>query len=158
MKIRNNNSLIYFLLVAFNIIGISSAGAQEVASLEPSRISIMQYIMNDRPVLVGLLTTAGLVPVLSGDSPYTLLMPPEQALLSLKKESPDKIRDVLSGYILKGKYLEKDLKDGATVETLNGNKLKICRKDGTLVNGVLMSNTNQEVRNGVVHQLQDVLK
>lgn len=158
MIIRTKYNILYFLLVVLNLAGIRSAIAQNVASLPPERVSILQYIMDDRPVLVGLLTTAGLVPVLSGDTPHTLLLPPEEQLESLKKESPDKIKSVLSGYILKGSYLEKDLKDGATVETLNGNKLNICRKKGTLINGVLMTNTNQEVRNGVVHQLQDVLK
>lgn len=114
--------------------------------------------MDDRPVLVGLLTTAGLVPILSGDNAYTLLAPPEQALGFLKNESPDKIKEVLSGYIIPGSYLENDFKDGADVETLKKNKLKVCRKNGTLLNGVLLTNSNQKVRNGVIHQLQDMLK
>lgn len=158
MIIRTRYNLIYFLLVVLNLAGIRTSFAQNVASVPPERASILQYIMDDRPVLVSLLTMAGLVPVLSGNTPHTLLMPPEQQLESLKKESPDKIRSVLSGYILKGSYLEKDLKDGAAVEALDGNKLKICRKNGTLINGVLMTKTNQEVRNGIVHQLQDMLK
>jgi uncharacterized surface protein with fasciclin (FAS1) repeats len=158
MIIRTRYNLVYFLLVILNLAVIRSAFAQDIASLPAERVSILQYIMDDRPVLVSLLTTAGLVPVLSGDAPHTLLMPPEKQLESLKKESPDKIRSVLSGYILKGSFLERDLKDGASVEALNGKKLKICRKDGTLINGVLMSKPNHEVRNGVVHQLQDMLK
>src|SRR5690606_13384138 len=136
MHIRYKNSLYScFLLFAFILLESKAAHAQEVVTLEPERVTIIQYIMKDNPVLVGLLTTAGLVPVLSGDGAYTLLAPPEQELASLKNESPDKIRDVLSGYVLKGSYLEKDLKDGAAVETLKGSKLKICRKNGTLVNG-----------------------
>lgn len=157
MKIRYKNNLLAFLIVAFILLESRATHAQDVVGLQPERVTIIQYIMNENPVLVGLLTTAGLVPVLSGDGPYTLLAPPEQELASLQTESPDKIRDILSGYVLKGNYLEKDLKDGAAVETLKGSKLKICRKDGTLVNGVLLTDPDYQVRNGVVHKLQGML-
>lgn len=158
MKNRHSNSFLFLSIISFYLLDIRITRAQEIAAVQPDRVTIIQYIMDDRPVLVGLLTTAGLVPALSGESPYTLLAPPEQALTSLQKESPDRIREVLSGYVLKGKYLENDFKDGATVETLSGSKLKICRKDGTLLNGVKLTDTNLQVRNGVVHQLQDMLK
>lgn len=159
MEIRHRNNFLFLLIAGlFILVDIRLVKAQNVAALQPEQVTIIQYIINERPVLVSLLTTAGLVPVLSGDSPYTLLAPPEQALAALKNESPDKIREVLSGYVLKGKYLETDLKDGASVETLSGKKLKVCRKDGTLLNGVKLIDTNQTVRNGVVHQLQDLLK
>ena len=157
MKPTHKNPIILLLLLVFSLINGRMVSAQDVAALPPGQLTIIQYIMDDRPVLASLLTTAGLVPVLSGNAPYTLLAPPEQALASLKNESPDKVRNILSGYILKGKYLETDLKDGASVETLNGNKIKICRKDGTMVNGVLLTKTNQEVRNGVIHQLKNAL-
>ena len=157
MKTTNRYISSLFLLIVLNIVGIRPVNAQDALALKPEQVSIIQYIMNERPVLVGLLTTAGLVPVLSGDNPYTLLAPPEQELAILKKESPDKIREVVSGFILKGSYQENDLKDGATVVALNGSKLKICRKNGTLVNGVLITGPNHRVKNGMVHQLQGML-
>jgi len=139
------------------VANISITSAQELVAMRPEQVTILQYIIKERPVLVELLTTAGLVPVLSGESAYTLLAPPEKTLAALLNQSPDKIKHALSGYIIKGNYLEKDLKDGATVETLRGDKLKVCRKNGTLVNGVKLVATDKQVRNGVIHELQDKL-
>jgi uncharacterized surface protein with fasciclin (FAS1) repeats len=159
MDPRYKNSFLSLLIIGFYLlVDIRTTNAQEIAAIQPERATIIQYIINDRPVMVGLLTTAGFIPVLSGDSPYTLLIPPEQDLLSLQNESPNKIREMLSDYILKGKYQETDFKDGATVTTISGNKLMICRKKGTLVNGVMLTDTNKQVRNGMVHHLQGLLK
>ncbi|MFD2246715.1 fasciclin domain-containing protein [Pontibacter ruber] len=121
--------------------------------------TLMEQLIKDRPVLVELVTAAGLVPVLSGDSPHTLLAPPESALTGLKGESPEKLRRILSGHILKGKYTEKDFKDGAQVKTISGESLHICRKQGhTLINGVRIVQADTELSNGVLHSMSDALK
>ncbi|WP_168194057.1 fasciclin domain-containing protein [Pontibacter sp. SGAir0037] len=101
-----------------------------------------------------LLTTAGLIPVLSNNTDYTLLAPPEDKLQEIKSESPERLRLILANHILKGKYLEKDFKDGATVETLAGSNIRICRKkDYTLMNGVKLQNSGVSLGNGSVVSL-----
>ncbi|MBB6609561.1 fasciclin domain-containing protein [Pontibacter sp. Tf4] len=144
-------TLLAFLFATINL------HAQDLASAATSRATIVEYAVKERPVLVELLTTAGLLPVLSGDAPYTLFAPPEAALKALKGQPADKVKLVMSGHIVKGKYTEKDLKDGAKLETLNGQNITICRKTNTLVNGVAITKADTELKNGVVHDLSSTL-
>ena len=153
---RPSNFLPAFTLFAFLFTNINLQ-AQTVASAETTRSTMIEYIMKDRPVLVNLITTAGLMPALSGDSPYTLFAPPEAELKALQNESPDKIRMVMAGHIVKGKYTEKDLKDGAKMEALNGKTITICRKKSTLVNGVSISKPDTELKNGIVHVISSTI-
>ncbi|HEY4651186.1 MAG TPA: fasciclin domain-containing protein [Pontibacter sp.] len=141
-----------FTLFAFLLAG-TNLQAQELASANASRATMIEYIVQERPVLVELLTTAGLVPILSGDAPYTLFAPPEADLNALRNQPSEQVRRVLAGYIVKGKYTEKDLKDGAKLEALNGQTINICRKKSTLINGVSIAKADNELRNGVIHAI-----
>ncbi|WP_161889614.1 fasciclin domain-containing protein [Pontibacter russatus] len=128
--------------------------AQEAAK----RITLMQYVMQERPVLAELVTKAGLTPVLSGDAPYTILAPPEAELAKLKDLPPVRIRAVLLGHILEGVFQEKDFKDGATLETLAHTSITVCRKkDYTLIDGLRISGDKAQAKNGVVHSLSGKL-
>ena len=152
MRLKPSHLPVLLTLFAFLFTNLSLQ-AQNLASAEASRTSMIEYIMKDRPILVNLLTTAGLIPELSGDSPYTLFAPPEASLKALQNESSDKIRMVMAGHIVKGKYSEKDLKDGAKLEALNGETITICRKKSTLVNGISIASADTELKNGTVHAL-----
>ncbi|MDX5420922.1 MAG: fasciclin domain-containing protein [Hymenobacteraceae bacterium] len=134
--------------------------AQEVALAVPQeRTTIMQYLINERPVLADLVTKAGLTPLLSGSGTYTLLAPPEEDLQSLRNESPQRLRAIVSGHILKGQYQESDLKDGASVETLAGTKINVCRVRGyTLVDGLRINSADKAVKNGVVHSIGGIIR
>jgi uncharacterized surface protein with fasciclin (FAS1) repeats len=121
--------------------------------------TMLQYIIDNQPVLANLIAKSGLTPIFSGNGTYTLLAPSEEKLKALENESAQRIRAVLSGHIIKGRYLESDLKDGANVETLAGTKIIICRKkDHTLVDGVRIKNANREVKNGLIHTIDGIIK
>ncbi|GAB3542195.1 hypothetical protein GCM10027443_42650 [Pontibacter brevis] len=125
-----------------------------MALVPKERMTLMQYVMQERPVLADLITKAGLTPILSDEKPYTLLAPPESELMELQQLAPARLRAVISGHILKGTYLEKDLKDGSSVETLADTKLNVFRKKNyTLVDGVRIESANNKVGNGVLHGL-----
>ncbi|MBC5774561.1 fasciclin domain-containing protein [Pontibacter sp. KCTC 32443] len=153
---RPSNFSFLFTLFAFLFTNINLQ-AQDLASAETARTTMIEHIMKGRPVLVNLLTTAGLVPALSGDSPYTLFAPPESELKALQNEPADRIRMVMAGHIVKGKYNEKDLKDGAKLEALNGETITICHKKSTLVNGVSIAKPDTELKNGVIHGISSTL-
>ncbi|NDK54843.1 fasciclin domain-containing protein [Pontibacter fetidus] len=153
---RPSNFILAFTLSVFLFTNIN-VQAQTVASVETTRSTMIEYIMKDRPVLVNLLTTAGLIPALSGDSPYTLFAPPEADLKALQNEPADKIRTIMAGHLVKGNYTEKDLKDGAKLEALNGETITICRKKSTLVNGVSISKPDIALKNGTVHIISSTI-
>lgn len=121
-------------------------------------MALMEYVMQEGPVLADLITKAGLTPILSDDTPYTLLAPPEAALEALKELPPVRIRAVLSGHILQGLYQEKDFKDSATLETPARTRVTVYRKkDYTLLDGVRINSGNAQVRNGMLHSLSGKL-
>jgi uncharacterized surface protein with fasciclin (FAS1) repeats len=123
------------------------------------RDTMLQFVINNKPTLANLIAKSGLAPILSGNGAYTFLIPSEESLKELENEPAQRIRTVLSGHILKGKFLESDLKDGASVETLAGTKVIVCRKkDYTLVDGVRIVSANQEVKNGFIHNLGGIIK
>lgn len=137
----------------------SQVQAHTMAVNQQESKTLLQYLIDTQPELANLLTKAGLTPVLSGDETYTLLIPSAENLKSLEDQPAQRVRAVLSGHILKGKYLESDLKDGASVETLAGTKITVCRKkDYTLVDGVRIVNANHVLKNGVVHRLGGMIK
>lgn len=159
MKHPHKNIALSFLLIVFLLFNSKKMQAQgTVAEYQNNNRSLIDHIVKNRPELVKLLTAAGLIPTLSNSSEYTLLAPPEDALQEYKEESPERLRLLLAGHIIKGKYLEKDFKDGATVQTLAGTNVRVCKKKGnTLVNGVAININDLAFRNGIVHGMGSTL-
>lgn len=157
MKSKYPYILIFFSLVVALFLLIGTVAAQEAPQTQ--RTTIMQYAIEERPVLAELLTSAGLAPTLSGSTAYTLLAPPEETLQRLKGQSNEKIRAILAMHIIKGSYKAADFKEGAQVKTSGGESLTICRKKGvTLLNGVGLNAVDRELRNGVVQELNGLLQ
>lgn len=158
MRVLYHRLYIKLAVLALLLAPGQPASAQDAAAVPVNRMTLMQYVMQERPVLAKLVTKAGLTPVLSDDAPYTILAPPEAALKSLTDLPPVRIRAILSGHILEGLYHETDFKDGATLETLAHTNITVCRKkDHTLIDGMRISSSNTEVKNGVVHSLSGKL-
>jgi uncharacterized surface protein with fasciclin (FAS1) repeats len=146
-----------FLLIIAFFLSTESAKAQDATA--PQRSTLMQYVIDERPVLAELLTTAGLAPALSGSTDYTLLAPPEASLQALKGQSAEKIRSVLAMHIIKGKYRTTDFKEGTRVPTYGGEALNVCRRKGnTLLNGVKLQGVDREFRNGLVQETESLLQ
>ncbi|MBD1397448.1 fasciclin domain-containing protein [Pontibacter sp. JH31] len=143
--------LLSFFITLFLVAGSVIAQTQ--------RVTLMQYAIEERPLLAELLTTAGLAPTLSGSTAYTLLVPPEEALRSLKTQPHEKIRAVLAMHIIKGNYKAADFKEGAQVRTCGGEAITVYRKKGvTLLNGVSLNALDRDMRNGVVQELNGLLQ
>ena len=122
------------------------------------RMTMIEYMVQERPVLANLVTKAGLAPILSDDTPYTILAPPEAALEKLKDLPPVRLRAVLAGHILQGLYKETDFKDGATLPTLAHTNMRVCRKnEHTLIDGVPIGGEAVQVKNGILHSLSGKL-
>lgn len=76
----------------------------------------------------------------------------------LKTENKSKLQNVLKYHVVAGTYKAADLKDGMTLTTLQGEKLKVTVKDGkVMVGGAEVTKTDVEVSNGVVHITNKVL-
>ena len=143
--------------IKYIVIVLIAVCTQHVQAQQPT--SLLQHVIQERPLLADLLTKAGLAPMLSADAPVTLLAPPEAELESIRQEQPERLRAILSNHILSGTYKEGDLKDGATLKTVGGTGITICRKtDHTLVNGVRIQQPDQQLKNGMLHGISGLIQ
>ncbi|HZF66300.1 MAG TPA: fasciclin domain-containing protein [Chitinophagaceae bacterium] len=106
--------------------------------------------------------------VLTGVGPFTVFAPSDlafgkvesSAFASLfKPENKVMLTDLLNHHIVRGKYEFKDLKEGTTLETLDGKELTIEVDAGfTRLDGATIQNRDVPSANGVIHSLDRILK
>lgn len=109
--------------------------------------------------LVELVTAADLVSTLSGDGPFTVFAPTDDAFrfynLEDAKASPDLGR-ILTYHVVAGEYKAEDLSDGTQLTTVEGQNITISISSGgqPKVNcDSTITMVDMEASNGVVHTL-----
>ncbi|MFC6996570.1 fasciclin domain-containing protein [Rufibacter roseus] len=129
--------------------------AATAASAKVATISLGEGLTNtESPLLLELVTKAGLMPVLTGSEAYTFFAPSEQTLQQYKEARPEVLKQLLSQHIVKGTLTTSDLKDGSELTSINGSTIKVYRKKGAvIVNGMRVKEGDKLYTNGVWHQL-----
>lgn len=131
----------------------------------PSIVDIAVSI-DDFSILVAALTEADLVGALSGDGPFTVFAPTNDAfaalLEALEIEAADllahpQLADVLLYHVVSGKVMSTDLVDGMEAETLQGESLTIDLSEGVKINASNVTTADVEASNGVIHIIDAVL-
>jgi uncharacterized surface protein with fasciclin (FAS1) repeats len=116
--------------------------------------------------LVTAVKAAGLVETLSGNGPFTVFAPtneafealPEGTLESLlKPENKDQLVAVLTYHVISAKVMSTDLKEGQKAKTVQGEEVTISLKNGASVNGAKVATADIEASNGVVHVIDKVI-
>ena len=122
----------------------------------------------DFSTLVDLVGKAGLAEALSGDGPFTVFAPTNDAfakvdaatLESLAADPTGALADVLKLHVVSGKIMAADAvaAAGTSVDTLNGGKLKVeVDGDEVIVGGAKVVTTDIEASNGVIHVIDSVI-
>ena len=151
-------------LFALMFVGLAAAKADtivEIASGNP-----------DFSTLVTAIKAADLVDTLSGDGPFTVFAPTNEAFEKLKAKMgeakfnaalADKalLTKILTYHVIKGKVMAADvlkLKSGTAVTTVEGGKVVIKHsKSGVFVGKAKVTKTDIEASNGVIHVIDTVL-
>lgn len=115
--------------------------------------------------LLKLATQAGLAGALQGKGPLTVFAPTDAAFAKVPKatlaalaHNRKELRAVLLYHVLKGRITAAKLVKLHSVETLNGQSLKVRVKNGVVtVGGVRVVKTNIAASNGVIHVIDGVL-
>jgi len=116
--------------------------------------------------LVDLVTSAGLVETLSGDGPFTLFAPTNDAFAKLPTETLDfltdpanidALADVLTFHVVPGIVLSSDLSMGLTQTAVNGGVLNVTSMDPVTLNDSIVVGADVLANNGVVHVIDTVL-
>lgn len=131
------------------------------ASGNTSTLNLADNVISSdsRPILKELFVQAGLLSTLSGNNTYTFFAPTEKALKEIQFDSSEKLRVILLNHVVAGTYKLDDLQDGMKLQTLANETITIFRnKEEILVNGIPVVNGNDVSKNGIMHNIGDVLK
>ncbi|MEM1227927.1 MAG: fasciclin domain-containing protein [Planctomycetota bacterium] len=117
--------------------------------------------------LVAAVKAAGLAETLSGDGPFTVLAPTDEAFAKLpegtvanllKPENKDQLVKILTYHVIPGKVMAKTVVTLSEAATVEGSKVDIKVVDGTvMVDGAKVTKTDINCKNGVIHVIDSVI-
>jgi len=120
----------------------------------------------DFSTLVAAVKAAGLAETLSGDGPFTIFAPTNEAFAKLpagtvedllKPENKEKLAGILTYHVVGAKVMAADVKSGE-VKTVNGKKFTVKVADGKVtVDGANVVKTDIVGTNGVIHVIDAVI-
>ena len=121
----------------------------------------------DFSTLVAAVKAAGLVETLSGEGPFTVVAPTNEAFAKIDKDAlaavlkdKEKLTAILTAHVLKGAVMAEKVVtlDGKEVETLQGTKFKITVADKVVkIGDATVKVTDIKCKNGVIHVIDTVL-
>ncbi|MFB0614185.1 fasciclin domain-containing protein [Aurantiacibacter poecillastricola] len=156
--------------------------ADEMANAEATTPGTIVEVAQGNPdfsTLVSAVTAADLGETLSGDGPYTVFAPtneafdalPEGTLESLTTEDTEQLGNILTYHVVPSEVMAADLtaaiesagEGGYTIETVNGGTLTAMMEGGNVVlqdaqgNTATVTSTDVDASNGVIHVIDTVL-
>ena len=157
MQRRLSTALIALLLLSALPLSVTADETKDI----PTNASETQ-IHNS---LVAALAHAELVDTLSGDGPFTVFAPTDQAFTDAgidladfnTDEANQTLVDILTYHVVSGEVLSSALTDGMSVETLNGDNITIGVGDNVTVNDATVTQADVVSSNGVIHVIDKVL-
>ncbi|MCU0300514.1 MAG: fasciclin domain-containing protein [Candidatus Nanopelagicales bacterium] len=119
----------------------------------------------DFTTLVAAVEAAGLAETLSGEGPFTVFAPTNEAFDALPEgvlealllpENKDALTSILTYHVLGDEVMAADVTAG-DVETLEGSTITITTEGGVKVNDANVTATDVDASNGVIHVIDAVL-
>ena len=115
--------------------------------------------------LVAAVTAADLVETLSGEGPFTVFAPTDDAFAALPAgvldalllpENKALLAQILTYHVVSGKVMAADVTD-SDVATVEGQTIKLSTADGVTVNGATVVAADVAASNGVIHAIDAVI-
>lgn len=116
--------------------------------------------------LLAAVDAAGLTDTLKSEGPFTVFAPTDAAFAALpagtvedllKPENRDTLVSILTYHVLAGQALARDLSEGATAQTVQGQSVTFSVNDGAKVDGAVISLADVMASNGVIHVIDSVI-
>jgi uncharacterized surface protein with fasciclin (FAS1) repeats len=135
------------------------------AAVDEQDVAATVLASADHTVFATAIREAGLVEMLKGKGPFTLLAPTDAAF---KKLGDDEVRAIIKdksllkkivlAHVIEGQKSSGDLAkfDGQDVKTLGGS-FPVTVKDGLRIGGAKLTVTDRDCTNGVLHAIDAVL-
>ena len=115
--------------------------------------------------LVAAVTAADLAGTLSGEGPFTVFAPTDDAFAALPEgvldalllpENKDVLAKILTYHVVAGQVMAADVTDG-DVPTVEGQTVTLSTADGVTVNGAKVIQADVVADNGVIHVIDAVI-
>lgn len=117
--------------------------------------------------LASALRQAELVNALNAGGPYTVFAPRNEAFEALPdgvledlmlNENKARLRELLNNHVVSGLVTVAELKDGAVLETVGGEQLRVSRRgNNVMINGAGIVQPEGASENGVIYVIDKVL-
>jgi uncharacterized surface protein with fasciclin (FAS1) repeats len=135
------------------------------ASADPGTIVEVASANDDFETLVSAVQQAGLVETLSGEGPFTVFAPTNDAFAEIPADQlnailadKEQLTSILTYHVLPAKVMAADLQPEQMVTTVQGQDVDIRVADGNAtINGCNIVTTDVEASNGVIHVIDCVL-
>ena len=146
-------------------------GMVATITVNPAQVSntVVDVIVNseDHTLLEAAVGAAGLVDALSGEGPFTVFAPTDEAIVALTEAleitaeellALPNLGDILSYHVVGASAYAADLSDGQMIETLVGEDVTVSiTADGVFINDAQVTVADIAADNGVVHVIDAVL-
>jgi len=116
--------------------------------------------------LVAAVQAAGLVDTLSGEGPFTVFAPTDEAFAALPEgtvesllleENRDQLVSILTYHVVPGAVMSGDLSDGMMATTVQGSDVTVSLGEGVMIDGANVVAADIEASNGVIHVIDAVI-
>ena len=118
--------------------------------------------------LAAALEAAGLIDALTGEGPFTVFAPTDEAFAKLpagtvesllKPENKEKLKSILLYHVVTGNVTAKQVTklNGQSVKTLQGGSVKVSTTQGVTIDNARVTKTDIHASNGVIHVIDTVL-
>lgn len=171
MKVMRRNALVVLALVS--LLATSACGSKkaDVAMPKEKTVAAAGTIVEvasgagNFKTLVAAVTAAGLADTLSGEGPFTVFAPTDEAFAALPAglvdkllmpEHKDHLVQLLTYHVVAGKVMAADIKDG-DVKSLEGSTIKLSTMGGVMVNDAKVVSADVAASNGVIHAIDKVI-
>ncbi|MBI1294830.1 fasciclin domain-containing protein [bacterium] len=139
--------------------------AAEEAAMDEMNIVETAVSAGSFTTLVAAVEAAGLVDALSGEGPFTVFAPTDEAFAALPEGTVEALladptgdlTQILLYHVVAGKVMAADVTDGSEAETLQGGTVTFSVADGVTINGVNIVATDIVASNGVIHVIDAVI-
>ena len=163
--------LITAVVAAFALLTVSACGSEEESSTPAVEETVTNTIVDVASAtegfstLVAALSAAELVETLSGEGPFTVFAPTNDAFAALPAgvldalllpENKATLVKILTYHVVSGMVMAADVTDG-DVATVEGQTIKLATKDGVTVNGAKVVQADVMADNGVIHVIDAVI-
>lgn len=114
--------------------------------------------------LVQAVQAAGLVETLSGEGPFTVFAPTDEAFAQIPQETlqavladKERLTAILTYHVVPGKLMAADVARSTQLQTVQGQSITVSTEGGVRVDDANVIETDIEADNGVIHVIDRVI-